>query len=70
MKTALLPVAIGIATVMSSPMSWNNGSQLTAVTEPGLTSKAAAICAALAERQPCVIITPAGARVDPDVYCR
>ncbi len=63
------PFTSGSAIVAIMPMSWNSGSQLTS-SGVGLSgAHPAHSCAAFAVTFPCVISTPAGRRVDPDV-CR
>ncbi len=55
--------------IISRPMSWNNGSQLTLATSKSKPTEIT-ICTTLVHTARCVISTPAGIRVDPDVYCR
>jgi len=52
-----------------SPMSWNCGShETTTVSSPAASS--AMISDRFAPRHACVTMTPLGALVEPDVYCR
>src|SRR5271167_4762954 len=56
-------------------MSWNSGSQETTAVSDGTTpdsrtKKSPMICAKLAKTLSFETATPAGARVDPEVYCR
>ena len=55
--------------IISRPMSWNSGSQLMlAVSQSRPTEMI--IWTTLVHTARWVISTPAGVRVDPDVYCR
>ena len=51
------------------PMSWNRGSQVTN-TSSLRTPSPCSIAHSLAHRLPWLIITPLGAEVEPEVYCR
>lgn len=55
--------------IMSSPMSWNNGSQLTLRMFQSRPTDMI-ICNTLVHAHRWVISTPAGVRVEPEVYCR
>lgn len=63
-----LPPIAGRMTV-SRPMSWNSGSQVTP-REFSLSSIESAIWTTLVSTDRWVISTPAGTRVEPDVYWR
>ncbi|CKS81108.1 Uncharacterised protein [Mycobacterium tuberculosis] len=57
------------------PMSWYSGSQDTTVRSGGTTppsgaKKSATICSKLAKTFLFETMTPAGVRVDPEVYCK
>ena len=54
---------------MIRPMSWYSGSQLT-LRMPGSSSPARIIWMTLVHTLRWLISTPAGVRVEPDVYCR
>ncbi len=68
MMVMYLPPSAGRITV-SRPMSWKSGSHVTP-RESSLSSMASTICRAFTPTARCVISTPAGVRVDPDVYCK
>ncbi|NCL75054.1 hypothetical protein AIIKEEIJ_02504 [Rhodococcus sp. YH1] len=68
MMVMYLPPIAGRMTV-SRPMSWNSGSHVTP-REPSLSSMESAIWMQLVSTPRWVISTPAGTRVDPEVYCR
>ncbi|SHU46288.1 Uncharacterised protein [Mycobacteroides abscessus subsp. abscessus] len=55
--------------IISRPMSWYSGSQLTLRMLSSRPTEMI-ICRTLVITARCVISTPAGTRVDPDVYCR
>ena len=55
--------------IISRPMSWNSGSQLTLrMFRSRPTDRI--ICTTLVHADRWVISTPAGVRVEPEVYCR
>jgi hypothetical protein len=55
--------------IISRPMSWNSGSQLTLrMFQSSPTDRI--ICTTFVQAERWVIWTPAGARVEPEVYCR
>lgn len=55
--------------IISRPMSWNSGSQLTLAMSKSRPTEIT-ICTTLVHTARWVISTPAGTRVEPDVYCR
>ncbi|SLH64716.1 Uncharacterised protein [Mycobacteroides abscessus subsp. abscessus] len=68
MMVMYLPPTAGRITV-SRPMSWNSGSQVTP-REFQSSLIASTICSRLVPTARWVISTPAGTRVEPEVYCR
>src|SRR5271166_1419610 len=70
------PTRIGKIAANSRPMSWYKGSQDTAVspggrtTPPSTAKKSATTCSKLAKTFWFETVTPAGVRVDPEVYCK
>ena len=58
-----------VNTIIINPMSWYSGSQLTHWTSV-FSPPCRIICIALVYTPRWVISTPAGVRVEPDVYCR
>ena len=62
------PPIAGRITV-SRPMSWNSGSQVTP-REARVRPRLSKSCMTLVTTLRCVISTPAGTRVEPEVYCR
>ncbi|GAA4290945.1 hypothetical protein GCM10023178_63850 [Actinomadura luteofluorescens] len=70
MITPGLPYTSGSATVVTRPMSWKTGSQFTPDDTRGTPSNVRHSCSAFVAKFPCVMITPAGVRVEPEVYCR
>ena len=68
MMVMYLPPRAGRMTV-SRPMSWNSGSHVTP-RESSLSSMESTIWSAFVPTARWVISTPAGTRVEPEVYCR
>ena len=68
MTVIVAPPIAGRITV-SRPMSWNSGSQVTP-REARVRPSPSKSCMTLVTTLRCVISTPAGTRVDPEVYCR
>ncbi len=68
-STVVAPTQSGCSTFPIRPWSWNRGAHPTTV-ESRSCPKAVRIISWFAARFPCETITPFGAEVEPDVYCR
>ncbi len=70
MRTDGKPPTTGAAMLRTRPMSWKRGSQPTVVAASGSAMNASMAWRALATTLAWLIITPAGLRVEPEVYWR